>query len=148
MDIFTRATLLVLALMPPAFAADASDDPYIWLEQVDSPEAMAWVRAENAKTLAVLEKDPRYEGFHKDASAIAQAQDRIPTPHIIHGQVYNFWQDADHVRGIWRRTSPASYATAAPDWTTVLDLDAVAQSEKANWVWKGADCEERSASST
>jgi prolyl oligopeptidase len=142
MQIFTRATLFVMTLVPPALAADAPDDPYVWLEQVDSPQAMTWVRAENAKTLAVLEKDPRYEGFLKDATAIAQAQDRIPAPHIIHGEVYNFWQDALHVRGIWRRTSPSSYASAAPEWTTVLDLDAVAQSEKANWVWKGADCEE------
>jgi prolyl oligopeptidase len=142
MTIYLRALLLASTLITPAFAADVANDPYIWLEQVDSPEAMTWVRAENAKTLAVLEKDARYDGFLQSARAIAQAQDRIPMPHVIRGQVYNFWQDAAHVRGIWRRTSPASYATAAPEWTTVLDLDAVAGSEKANWVWKGADCEQ------
>ncbi|MGN6850716.1 MAG: prolyl oligopeptidase family serine peptidase, partial [Sphingomicrobium sp.] len=55
-------------------------------------------------------------------------------------QIYNFWQDADHVRGIWRRTSLASYSTGKPEWETVLDLDALAAEEKANWVWKGAQC--------
>jgi prolyl oligopeptidase len=58
--------------------------------------------------------------------------------------VYNFWQDAQHVRGLWRRTSLADYQRPAPAWTAVLDLDALAKSEAANWVWKGADCEWRS----
>ena len=38
-----------------ASAVAASDDPFIWLEQVDSTRAMDWVRAENAKTAGVLE---------------------------------------------------------------------------------------------
>src|SRR5208283_1315748 len=29
-----------------------------------------------------------------------------------------------------------------PHWQTVLDLDALARSEKANWAWKGVDCAE------
>ncbi|MFN2473276.1 MAG: prolyl oligopeptidase family protein, partial [Sphingomicrobium sp.] len=53
---------------------------------------------------------------------------------------YNFWQDSAHVRGVWRRTTLASYRSAAPAWTTVLDLDSLARAEKANWVWKGAIC--------
>ncbi len=133
---------MTLMLSSNALPADTTDDPYIWLESFDGPEAMKWVRAENQKTLGVLEKDPRFEAFHRDALAIAQAHDRIPLPQIIGGQVYNFWQDADHVRGIWRRTSLESYATSAPAWSLVLDLDALARSEKANWVWKGVDCAE------
>ena len=44
--------------------------------------------------------------------------------------VYNFWQDDEHSLGIWRRTSPASYKTAEPQWETVIDFDALA-AEKA-----------------
>ena len=54
--------------------------------------------------------------------------------------VYNFWQDSDHVRGIWRRTTTASYESGQPEWETVIDLDALAAAEKANWVWHGATC--------
>ena len=43
-------------------AAAAPEDPYLWLEQVDGPRAMDWVRAENAKTAAVLEKDSALSG--------------------------------------------------------------------------------------
>ena len=122
-----------------AHAADAPD-PYLWLEDVSSPRVDAWVKAENAKTLDVLEKDPRFATLNAQALEIAEAKDRIPTPHFLGDAVYNFWQDADHVRGIWRKTDLAGYRTPTPAWTTVLDLDQVAKDEKANWVWHGADC--------
>jgi prolyl oligopeptidase len=117
-----------------------ADDPYLWLEEQHGDRAMSWVRAENAKTTAVLEKDPRFARLYSQALAIAQSKDRIPYARFIGGQVYNFWQDSAHVRGIWRRTTLASYRTAAPQWTTVLDLDSLARAEKANWVWQGEDC--------
>ena len=124
-----------------ALAAGAgSDDPYIWLEEFTSPRAMQWVEAHNAKTTGLLEADPRYPAYFAEALSLAQAKDRLPAGTFINGQIYNFWQDESHVRGIWRRTSVASYAAPEPAWETVLDLDALAASEKANWVWKGADC--------
>ena len=123
----------------PAVAAPA-DDPFIWLEQVDSTRAMDWVRAENARTAGVLEKDPRYPVLYRDALAIAQASDRIPQPNIIGGQVYNFWQDAGHAHGLWRRTTLSEYRRPQGKWTPVLDLDALSATEKANWFWGGAQC--------
>ena len=125
---------------PATAAATSESDPYIWLEDVSGARAMDWVKAENGKTLGVLEKDPRFAGLYADALTIAQAKDRIPTPSFLRDGVYNFWQDADHVRGVWRTTSVADFAKAAPAWTTVLDLDALSTAEHANWVWKGADC--------
>jgi len=120
-------------------AAQATNDPYIWLEQVDSPRAMQWVHVENDKTLAVLENDPRYDKLYADALAIAEAKDRIPGPEMIGGQIFNFWQDATHIRGIWRRSSLQSYREPSPDWTTVLDLDHLSTDEHANWFWHGAE---------
>ncbi|MGH7523563.1 MAG: S9 family peptidase, partial [Gemmatimonadales bacterium] len=121
-------------------AADSSGDPFLWLEDQRGPRAMAWVNTENARTMAVLEKDPHFASYYHDALAIAQASDRIPYASFIGGALYNFWQDSAHVRGIWRRTTPASYRTAHPEWTTVLDIDSLARAEMANWVWEGADC--------
>ncbi|HEY8310013.1 MAG TPA: prolyl oligopeptidase family serine peptidase, partial [Gemmatimonadaceae bacterium] len=121
-------------------AAAPGDDPFIWLEQVSSPRSMDWVHAENAKTVSVLEQDPHYAGLYADAVKLAESHDRIPYPSIINGHVYNFWQDAEHTHGVWRRTTMASYRTASPTWTTVLDLDALSKAEKANWFWKGASC--------
>jgi prolyl oligopeptidase len=117
-----------------------ANDPFLWLEQVDSERAMDWVREQNTKTLTVLEHDQRYPGLYADALTITQAQDRIPEPRFLGGDIYNFWQDAQHVRGIWRKTTLADYRNPAPMWRTVLDLDAQARDENANWFWKGADC--------
>jgi prolyl oligopeptidase len=117
-------------------------DPYLWLEELDSARAMAWVHAENDKTVAVLEKDPRYAGLYQEALAIAEDKDRIPIPSTLDGAVFNFWQDGDHVRGIWRRTTLESYRLQSPQWTTVLDLDALATAEKANWFMKEVACAE------
>jgi prolyl oligopeptidase len=127
-------------LLAAGAARGQAPDPYLWLEDVNGDKAMAWVKAENARTLDVLEADKRFAGLNAQALAIVQAQDRIPYPDLIGQDVYNFWQDADHVRGVWRRTSQDSYAEAAPSWRTVLDLDALSKTEKANWVWGGADC--------
>ena len=128
-----------------AFAATPSfekADPFLWLEQAHGERAMRWVRAENLKTDAVLERDPRFKPLFGDAKVILEAKDRIPQPSIIAGRIFNFWQDADHTHGIWRQTSQADFQNAAPNWQTTIDLDALSNSEKANWFWKGATCRE------
>ena len=127
-----------VAKAPPT-TPDGSD-PYLWLEDKDGAQSMAWVKEQNAKTLPVLEGNSHYPALYADALAIAQAKGRIPYPESIRGAIYNFWQDDQHVHGIWRRTTPASYASSSPQWTTVLDLDALSAAENTGWVWKGADC--------
>ena len=122
-------------------SAPDTTDPYQWLEELNGPRALDWVKAENARTLAVLEADPNFNQLLNEAVAIGESEDRIPYPEIIDGRVYNFWQDPQHVRGIWRRTTLADYAKAQPTWTTVLDIDTLAATEGANWVWHGADCD-------
>ncbi len=133
-------TLLATSAAPAQQAPPDTTDVYRWLEEMTGERAMAWVRAENAKTTAVLEKDPRFAGMYQSALSMAQATDRIPGVRFIGGMLYDFWQDSAHVRGVWRRTTLASFRTTSPRWTTVLDLDSLASAEKANWVWQGASC--------
>ena len=135
-------SLLIVGLV----AAQAPDpsDPYIWLEDVQGARAMDWVKAENAKTSAALDTDALYQTLYLEAKAIAEAKDRIPQPQLLNGAVFNFWQDAQHVHGIWRRTSLADCQTASPHWQTVIDLDALSKAENANWFWKGTRCAEPS----
>ncbi|WP_322965587.1 prolyl oligopeptidase family serine peptidase [Sphingomonas fuzhouensis] len=116
------------------------NDPYIWLEDKDGPKALAWVEAENAKTLPRLQNDPRYKTFYSEALAIASAKDRIPMPGQLYGRIVNFWRDTDHPQGLWRWTTEADYASANPKWTTLLDLDALSKAEGKKWVWKGVTC--------
>ena len=137
-----RTAVVALAALGAALPllAQTSADPFLWLEEVSSPRAMDWVNARNAYSTKILEADPRYPVLYQEALTIAGAKDRIPQPRFIHGAIYNFWQDPDHLRGIWRKTSLADYRTAAPSWTTVLDIDALNTAEGKSWVWHGADC--------
>jgi prolyl oligopeptidase len=130
---FTAAPVL-------AQAPTAQDDPFIWLEEVESPRSLAWVEAQNARTRKRLEGDARYEPFRKAALDIFTAVDRIATPDFRAGGVDNFWQDAQRPRGVWRRTSVDGFRAEAPKWETLLDLDALGKAEGRDWVWKGATC--------
>lgn len=123
-----------------AAAQDSTDDPYVWLEDVNGARALEWVRAENARTLGVFQADPRYQTFYRRALEVLEAQDRIPLVVFRRGELYNFWQDATHVKGIVRRTGAASYRTATPQWETVLDIDALAKAEGKSWVYQGMQC--------
>lgn len=116
------------------------NDPYLWLEEVEGEQALAWVREQNAQSLAQLQGDPRFASLQADALAIATSQDRLALGAVREGFLYNFWQDATHVRGIWRRSPLADYAANTPRWQTILDIDALAAAENANWVFKGVDC--------
>jgi prolyl oligopeptidase len=113
-------------------------DPFLWLEEIDSPEALAWVRAQNARSLALLASDPRYPALLAEARTVITAPDRIPYPHFLGDRLANFWQDEFHVRGLWRGTTLDSYRTADPQWESLLDIDALATAEQRNWVFQGA----------
>ncbi|MET7398121.1 prolyl oligopeptidase family serine peptidase [Dactylosporangium sp. NPDC005572] len=115
------------------------DDEYLWLEDVAGDEALAWVRARNAETTAALTGGDRFTGLRDGIRTVLDADDRIPMI-AWHGErVYNLWKDAEHPRGLWRRTTLEEYRSAEPRWETVLDLDALAAAEGENWVWQGAD---------
>ena len=134
------AALLPLLAHASATNAQAPDDPYLWLEEVEGAKALDWVRAQNAVSQKQLEADPHFQATFDRLLAIYDSDARIPDVELRDGWLYNFWRDAKHPRGIWRRTSPAEFRKDAPKWETVLDLDALAASENENWVWKGAEC--------
>ena len=140
------AAVLIACLAPLAALAagpvDVSATTPGFLGEVQGQQALAWVRAHNARTLAVLQADPRYQPLYQQALALAEDRDRIPQPEQLGGVITNFWRDASHTRGLWRQATLASYRSAAPDWTVLVDLDALARAEHANWVWKGVTCGE------
>ncbi|MBN1239629.1 MAG: S9 family peptidase [Gammaproteobacteria bacterium] len=126
--------ILAQEAAPEAAEEAAQDDPHVWLEEISSPAALEWVRAENARSLAVLEADPRFEPMRREALTILTSDARIPFGEIHDGAVYNFWQDEAHVRGIWRRAGIESYRSGDPEWETLIDYDALAEQEGENWV--------------
>jgi prolyl oligopeptidase len=135
------ALLLGSVLASGAFAVTTtSDDPYVWLEDVHGAKPLDWVREQNVRSLAQLKSDPRYQTNYDSVLEVLDATDRIPMGSLRHGHVYNFWQDAQNPKGLWRRTIIADYQAHAPHWDVLLDVDALAKTEGENWVFKGASC--------
>jgi len=120
-------------------AAEQADN-YTWLEDIHGDKPMAWVKAENERTAAVIEKDPRFSLLQADALKVLESPERLPYPAFSGGMVYNTWRDAQHLRGIVRRTSLEDYLTADPKWETVIDYDALSQADKQSWVDHGLYC--------
>ena len=133
----TAACILVLGTA--AVMADETD-PYLWLEDVEGEKALEWVRAQNSASLSELEGDARFEELMSEAMSVLTSEERLPLGEIHNGQVYNFWQDETHVRGVWRRASVESYRKGEPEWDTVLDFDDLAEREDENWIHGDITC--------
>lgn len=119
--------------------AEASD-PYLWLEDVHGDRAMAWVKAENERSAKVLQSDPHYAALDADALKVLESPERLPMPSLNGADVYNTWQDAQHQRGILRRTTLSDYLAPQPHWQTVVDFDALAKLDNQKWVSGGRVC--------
>ena len=117
--------------------ADPADDPYLWLEEVTSDEALDWVRARNDPTLAEL-CDAEFEAMRAEALEVLDTDARIPYVRRRGEYLYNFWRDAANPRGLWRRTTLDSYRTDSPDWDVLIDVDELGRADNEKWVWAGA----------
>ncbi|MGW2014276.1 prolyl oligopeptidase family serine peptidase [Streptomyces sp. NPDC001927] len=116
----------------------SDDDPYLWLEDVEGEAALAWVTERNAETAAELAADDGFDALKERLREALDASDRIPYTARRGAFLYNFWRDADHVRGVWRRTTLERYRKDEPEWEVLLDVDALADAEGEKWVWGGA----------
>ena len=130
------STLLACLLAAVPAGAAEEEDPFAWLEDVSGERALAWVQEHNARSTKLLEARPQFAPIQARTLEILDSKDKIPTPLLLGTTVYNFWKDEAHPRGIWRRTSLASYRKTQPSWETVLDLDALSKAEKAPWVFQ------------
>ncbi|MDB2439820.1 prolyl oligopeptidase family serine peptidase [Hellea sp.] len=120
--------------------AGQTDDDHLYLEEVLGDKALGEVKGWNKRTLDRLTADPRFKSMEAEALEILQSKDKIPYVSYRGGEVHNFWQDATHVRGIWRKSTLESYLSDKTAWETVLDFDKLSKDEDKNWVYKGNSC--------
>ena len=156
MSIFTRVCVVAIVSLLAACAnqkpvntasksasdksSAAPEDPYLWLEETDSSKALDWVKARNAETVNKYASSPQFKTMSDQILEVMDSKEKIPFVSKMGSFYYNFWRDAAHSRGLWRRTTLDEYRKDNPKWETVIDLDALAAEEKENWVWQGSDC--------
>jgi prolyl oligopeptidase len=132
--------LLALGLFFFTQAHSAPVDQWLWLEDVDSPRALEWVRAQNKQTLESVAKGLEYGARERRLLRLLEASDRLILPSVNrHGKLTHHWQNAKHPRGIIRTTTYESYLSQSPQWKVLLDIDALAQAESENWIYAGED---------
>lgn len=130
----------VLIVCASTAMADDTADPFLWLEDVEGARALGYVEGLNAASLPRLENQPGFEEARVKILDELNAPDRIAYGVFRGGMVYNFWQDETNVRGLIRRSPEKAYLSGKPVWESVLDIDALAQAEGENWVYKGLSC--------
>ena len=126
----SRASICcLLILMTTAATAEPvpDADPYLWLEDVGGEKPLAWVRERNAECVAAIGQGEAFVAREQRLLSILDSKAKIPYISKIGGHFYNFWRDAAHPKGLWRRTTLAEYRKEEPAWETVLDLDALAK---------------------
>ncbi|MDO5049258.1 MAG: prolyl oligopeptidase family serine peptidase [Actinomycetaceae bacterium] len=108
------------------------------LDEIDSPQALDWVRAHNERTLSKLQT-PRYTTFNEQIKAVLDDPARIPFATLRDDWAFNFWVDENHPRGLWRRQLTTHYLAGDDDeWDILLDVDKLAEEEGKSWVYHGA----------
>ena len=99
--LLAAVTLVGCAESPPP----EPEDPYLWLEEIDSDEALAWVREQNAHTAERLKAHPDFDYFYEQALAALDSESRIPGVTQRGDYLYNYWRDDENPRGLYRRTN-------------------------------------------
>ncbi|UWX97505.1 prolyl oligopeptidase family serine peptidase [Arthrobacter zhaoxinii] len=120
-----------------ASATSAPEDEFLWLEDIYGDKQLDWVRSENAVTENLLSRT----GFERTGERLLEvldSTDRIPMVAKRGEHYYNFWRDAEHPKGLWRRTTWQSYTAADTEWEVLLDLDELSAAEGTEWVWGGS----------
>lgn len=112
-------------------------DENLWLEDIYGEAPLAWVAEQNAKTEAMLHT-PEFAEINTRILEVLDSTDRIPyvAKHGVY--YYNLWKDAEHPRGLWRRTTLEQYRLAEPAWDVLLDVDELGRVEGTEWVFAGA----------
>ena len=130
---------LIAGLAAGAAAASDADvveevavsDPYLWLEDVEDPKALDWVRAQNAKSQAELASTP-----DSSSSRPTSSRSSIPTrKHPGGREARRVLLQLLEGQGRTRAASGAAprsseYRKAEPKWETMLDLDALNKAER------------------
>jgi prolyl oligopeptidase len=113
------------------------DDPYLWLEDIYGARAVAWAEAQSAATRNAVMTPNALADAHQLA-VLMDRPDKLPRISRRGAHIYNFWDDPQNPKGVWRRTTLDEFRKDDVSWDLIIDVDALAKAEGEDWVWRGA----------
>ena len=117
--------------------SQTSEDTFQWLEEIDGEKQLEWVDAHNKTTLDYIYKIEGYQDRYDFVYGVLTSEHKIAYPQLEGDYIYNFWQDGNNPRGIFRRIPVQSYLVQGTNWEILIDLDSLSASDSINWVFKG-----------
>ncbi|KAM0707320.1 hypothetical protein Q7P35_005558 [Cladosporium inversicolor] len=121
---------------------NTGSDRLDWLDELHGRDAVAWAETQNMRTKELLKDEDYHKDFDELRTALGHA-DKAPEVTKIDEFVYNFWTDAQHPQGIWRRMPYAEFITkfkcGEACWDVLLDLDALSREDEKEYFWDGVD---------
>jgi prolyl oligopeptidase len=142
---FSKPTTITTRMTSTA-TINQEEDPYVWLEEVESEKSLKFATDANEKCLSALgnPKTSDTQTYEKVLS-ILESDERIAyvTQYGYDEEnddqpiMMNLWKDKNNSKGLWRKTTLESYKSDSPVWETVLDVDQLAEKDGISWVWKG-----------
>ncbi|EEC47531.1 predicted protein [Phaeodactylum tricornutum CCAP 1055/1] len=149
------AIAMTSSTQPSVASTTLVEDPYLWLEDVESKESLDFAKAANDDCLSKLgHPETSSTGSYGKILSVLESDDRIPFV-SQYGKdeqgnpiLFNFWKDSKNPKGLWRKTTLSSYKSGTPAWEIVLNLDELAKTDDVSWVWKGSRALPRSRDPT
>lgn len=117
-------------------SSEPVDDPFIYLEQATSPQAINWVKDQNAITVQSLTAEPRFEEVKGRLKALYANKDRLPVGDVIGGYVY----EVTGSKGVWRRSKFEDYPNEDIPWEVLIDFKSLSEIEGEDWAFSGVRC--------
>lgn len=110
-----------------------------FLLEIEDPHALAWAAELSEPTAEFVD-----QSVYERVLEAFDSDEKIPYVTRRGDFLYNFWKDATHPRGLWRRITLEDYRKVTSGkadssaWEILIDVDELAAHDEMNWVWKGA----------
>jgi hypothetical protein len=114
------------------------DPENLFLTEVTGESSLSWVNERNAHSAEMIGSNLSETELYQTILKVLDSKEKIPHIRKDGEFYYNFWQDEQHPRGIFRRTTWESYVTKEPEWEIIFDVDELCKAENESWVYKGS----------
>ncbi|MFN7454228.1 MAG: prolyl oligopeptidase family serine peptidase [Pseudobdellovibrionaceae bacterium] len=112
-------------------------DSHFWLEEIENPRCLDWVKQENNLTEQQLTPHPDFQTTRDFARKVLTDPHKIPYGWFKGDWYYNIWSDEKNPLGVIRRTLAAPLPQV--NWQTIFDVDTYSTSKGQNWTIKSFD---------
>lgn len=118
----------------------SNTNEYSWLDERLGARAIDWADGRTSQTIDTFTANPVFDGLLSDAKAVLTRDGQYPRLTYRGDHVFEYYQGADRLLGIWRQSLRRDFLGGTPKWQTLIDLDALAANENRKWFFAGAQC--------